>query len=100
MSAVFGLFRRQNPAFRDDGNFLLARVRTARNNEIIHVRLSKTSEMSVEARGYYVRKVLIGPKTLDQAILEVVMNRSHKVLSVTVDGGQLVPVREWTGTDD
>ena len=99
MTGVFGLFRRQNPGFKDDGNFLLARVRTARNGEIIHVRLSKTSEMSVEARGYYVRKVLIGPKTLDQAILEVVMNRSHKVLNVTVDGGHLVPVREWSQTD-
>ncbi len=95
MSAVLGLFRRQNPAFRDDGNFLLTRVRTDRIGEVIQVRLSKTSEMSVEARGYFVRKVLVGSKTLDQAILEVTMNRAHKVLNVTVDGGSLIPVREW-----
>lgn len=99
MSLVFGLFRRQNPAFKDDGNFLLARVKTDRNGEIIHVRLSKTSEMSVEQRGYFVRKVLVGPRTLDQAIVEVTMNRVHKVLNVTVDGGQLVPVRDWDDHD-
>lgn len=99
MSFVFGLFRRQNPAFKDDGNFLLARVKTDRNGEIIHVRLSKTSEMSVEQRGYFVRKVLVGPRTLDQAIVEVTMNRVHKVLNVTVDGGQLVPVRDWDDHD-
>lgn len=99
MTAVFGLFRRQNPAFRDDGNFLLTRVRTDRNGEVIRVRLSKTSEMSVEARGYFVRKVLVGSKSLDQAILEVTMNRAHKVLNATVDGGSLLPVREWDDSD-
>lgn len=95
MTAVFGLFRRQNPAFRDEGNFLLARVRTDRSGEVIPVRLSKTSEMSVERSGYFVRKVLVGPQSLDQAILEVAMNRAHKVLNATVDGGSLIPVREW-----
>lgn len=95
MCHVLGLFRRQNPAFRDDGNFLLARVRTSRHGEEIHVRLSKTSEMSVEARGYFVRKVLIGSRSFDQAILEVTMNRAHKVLNATVDGGELIPVRDW-----
>lgn len=99
MRPVFGLFRRQNPAFRDEVNFLLARVRTDKSGEIIKVRLSKTSEMSLEPRGYFVRKTLIGPKSFDQAILEVTTNRSHKVLSVTVDGGSLVPVREWTDDD-
>ena len=99
MAAVLGLFRRQNPAFRDDGNFLLTRVRTDRNGEVIRVRLSKTSEMSVEARGYFVRKVLVGSRSLDQAILEATMNRAHKVLNAPVDGGSLIPVREWTDSD-
>jgi len=100
MPYVLGLFRRQNPAFRDDGNFLLARVRTSRNGEVIPVRLSKTSEMSVEARGYYVRKVLVGSKTLDEAVLEVTMNRAHKVLNATVDGGELILVRDWDRSQD
>lgn len=95
MPDVFGLFRKQNPGFKEEGNFLLARIRTDRNGEVIHVRLSRTSEMSAEANGYYARKVLIGPKSLDQAILEVNTTRSHKVTRVTVDGGQLIPVREW-----
>lgn len=93
---MFGIFRRQDARFRDDGNFLLARVRTDRNGEVIRVRLSKTSEMSAQAGGYFVRKALVGPETLDQATLEVTTNRSHKVTLAVVDGGDLIPVREWT----
>lgn len=89
------MFRRQDPRFRDDGNFLLARVRTTKNGEVIHVRLSKTSEMSAQGTGYFVRKVLVGPESLDQAVLEVTTNRSHKVTLAVVDGGELVPLREW-----
>lgn len=95
---MFGLFRRQNPNFRDDGNFLLARVRTSNHGEIIEVRVSKSSEMSASGGGYFVRKVLVGPSTLDQAILEVTTNRGHKVTNATVDGGELVPVAEWAET--
>lgn len=93
---MFGLFRRQDPHFKDDGNFLLARVRTDRSGEVIRVRLSKTSEMSAEGGGYFVRKTLVGPSSLDHALLEVTMTRAHKVTRATVDGGRLVPVREWT----
>ncbi len=99
MRAVFGLFRRQNPAFKDEPNALWVVVRTDRTGELIKVRLSKTSEMSLEGRGYFVRKVLVGPKTLDQAVLEVSMNRAHKVLNVTVDGGSLLHVRDWPPED-
>jgi len=92
---MFGLFRRQDPRFRDDGNFLLCQVRTTRNGEIIHVRLSKTSEMSAQGSGYFVRKALVGPKTLDQATLEVTTTRAHKVVNAVIDGGELLPAREW-----
>lgn len=92
---MFGLFRRQDPRFKEEGNFLLARVRTSRSGEVIAVRLSKTSEMSAVGGGYFVRKALIGPEKFDQAILEVTTNRSHKVTNATVDGGELVPVAEW-----
>lgn len=96
---MFGPFRRQDPHFRDDGHALWARVRTARHGEVIQVRLSKTSEMSLEAGGYFVRKVLVGGKTLDQATLEVTTNRAHKVTRAVVDGGELIPVREWRDAD-
>ncbi len=92
---MFGLFRRQDPRFRDDGNFLLCQVRTDAHGEVIKVRLSKTSEMSVTGGGYFVRKSLIGPRTLDNATLEVTMNRSHKVVSAAVDGGELLRATEW-----
>lgn len=96
---MFGMFRRQDPRFRDDGNFLLTRVRTSTHGEVIHVRLSKTSEMSAQGAGYFVRKVLVGPKSLDQATLEVTTNRGHKVTLAVVEGGDLVPTREWSKSD-
>ena len=92
---MFGIFRRQDPRFRDDGNFLLARVRTARKGEVIPVRISKSSEMSPAPGGYFVRKVLVGPETLDEATVEVTTNRAHKVKQAVVDGGELIPVKEW-----
>ncbi|HZJ10661.1 MAG TPA: hypothetical protein VFD39_13260 [Trueperaceae bacterium] len=92
---MFGLFRRQDPRFKEDGNFLLCRVRTDKHGEIVKVRLSKTSEMSMLGGGYFVRKALIGPSSLDNATLEVTMTRSHKVTNAVVDGGDLVPVSQW-----
>lgn len=92
---MFGLFRRQDPRFRDDEHALWAMVRTSRNGEVIRVRLSKASEMSAVGSGYFVRKVLVGSKSLDQAVLEVTTTRNHKVTVATVDGGELLPVSEW-----
>lgn len=88
-------FRRKNKQFKEEGAFLLARVRTQKSGEVIPVRLSKTSEMSAQGGGYFVRKVLVGSKSLDQAVLEVTLNRRHGVKNVTVDGGDLIPVNEW-----
>lgn len=92
---MFGLLKRQDPRFRDDGNFLLCQVRTDRSGEVIKVRLSKSSEMSLSGRGYFVRKSLVGPRTLDSALLEVSMTRAHKVQNATVEGGILLNAREW-----
>ncbi len=89
------MFFRRNPNFKQEGSFLLARVRTDKSGEIIPVRLSKTSEMSLQGSGYFVRKTLIGSSSLDQAILEVSLSRGHRVKNATVDGGELVPVKEW-----
>ena len=88
-------FRRGNPNFKQEGNFLLARVRTDKSGEVIPVRLSKTSELSLQGNGYFVRKTLIGSSSLEQAVLEVTLSRGHRVKNATVDGGELVPVREW-----
>lgn len=93
-------FRRGNPNFKQEGNFLLARVLTSKSGETIHVRLSKTSEMSLQGGGYFIRKTLIGSKSLDQAVLEVSLSRSHRVKNATVDGGELVPVKSWRELDD
>lgn len=92
---MFGIFKRQDSRFRDDGNFLLAQVRTSRSGEVIPVRISKTSEMSASGNGYFVRKALLGPDTLDEATLEITTNRAHKVTNAVVEGGELLPVAEW-----
>ena len=96
---MFGIFRRQDPRFRDDGQALWCHVRTSKSGEVIKVRISKTSEMSLSGGGYFVRKQLVGPKTLDQASLEITTNRSHKVTLAVVDGGELLPVSEWRDGD-
>ena len=93
---MFGMFRRQDTRFREEGNFLLARVRTVKSGEVIQVRISKSSEMSPAPGGYFVRKVLVGPKTLDEATVEVTTNRAHKVKQAVVEGGELIPVSAWT----
>ncbi len=92
-------FRRSNPNFRQEGNFLLARVMTSKSGEVIPVRLSKTSEMSLQGSGYFIRKTLIGSKSLDQAVLEVTLSRSHRIKNATVDGGELIPVKSWTALE-
>ncbi len=92
---MFGLFRRQDSNFKEEGNFLLARVRTFESGEVIRVRISKSSEMSPAPGGYFVRKVLVGPESLDEATVEVTTNRAHKVKQVAVDGGELIPVKAW-----
>ena len=51
--------------------------------------------MSEIPGGRFVRKVLVGPETLDQAILEVTTNRGHKVTQAVIEGGKFVPVKEW-----
>ncbi len=90
-------FRRGNPNFKQDGNFLLAQVRTDKNGEIIKVRISKTSEMSPQAGGYFVRKSLMGSQTLDQAVIEITLSRNHSIKNAVVEGGDFIPVREWKG---
>lgn len=92
---MFAMFRRQDPRFREDPSALLCQVRTDRSGEVIKVRLSKTSEMSLQGNSYFVRKALVGPKTLDTATLEVTMTRAHKVTLATVDGGRLLAAGEW-----
>jgi hypothetical protein len=88
-------WRRGNPNFKHEGNFLLARVRTDKTGEIIPVRISKSSEMSPQGGGYFVRKALVGSKTLDQAVIEITLSRNYGVKQAVVEGGILVPVKEW-----
>jgi len=92
---MFGFFKKQDPRFKDVDNFLLAQVRTDKHKEIINVRISKSSEMSLGSGGYFVRKHLVGPKSFDKVLLEINTTRQHKVKLATVDGGELLLVKDW-----
>jgi hypothetical protein len=51
--------------------------------------------MSNQGGEYFVRKTITGPESLDTALLEISLTRGHRVKNATVDGGELVPVKEW-----
>ena len=89
------MFWRRNPNFKHEGNFLLARVISFKNREIIPVRISKSSEMSIAPGGYFVRKTLVGSKSFDQVVLEINLGSNHGIKNATIDGGEFIPVREW-----
>lgn len=92
---MFSFFRRPNPNIKQEGNFLLAKVVTSRNKEVIDVRISKSSELSSGQGGYFVRKNLIGSKSLDKATLELNLTRNYGVKVAALDGGEFIPVKEW-----
>ncbi len=92
---MFPFFRRGNPNIKQEGNFLLAKVVTNNNKEVIDVRISKSSELSSGQGGYFVRKNLIGSKSLDRATLELNLSRNYGVKVAALDGGEFIPVKQW-----
>jgi len=92
---MFSFFRRGNPNIKQEGNFLLAKVVTNKNKEVIDVRISKSSELSSGQGGYFVRKNLIGSKSLDRATLELNLSRNYGVKVAALDGAEFVAVKEW-----
>ena len=92
---MFSFFRRPNPNIRQEGNFLLAKVITNKNKEVIDVRISKSSELSSGQGGYFVRKNLIGSRSLDRATLELNLSRNYGVKVAALDGGEFIPVKQW-----
>lgn len=45
--------------------------------------------------GYYVRKEIVAPKSLDRAVLEIWFDRRYRPVRKAVEGGELIPIREW-----
>jgi hypothetical protein len=59
------------------------------------LRLSKSAEISPTEAGYYVRKEIVAPRSLDRAVLEIWFDRRYRPVRKEVQGGELVPIREW-----
>ena len=88
------MFFRRDPYLKSEGNFFLCRVRTA-SGEVVPVRISKSAEISRTETGYYLRKPIVAPNSLDRAVLEVWFDRRLRPVKKTVEGGELVPIEEW-----
>lgn len=93
---MFRFFRRADEHVKPQGpSAFLVRVRTHKSGEVVELRLTKGGEISPDENGYYVRKTIIGPKTLDRAVLEVWFDRGYRPTRKNVEGGELLPIREW-----
>jgi len=89
-------FRKPDPHVKLEGMAYRVRVRTDRSGEIVPLRISRANELSPTAEGYYVRKVIVAPESLDRAVLEIWFDRRGRVVRKAIEGGELVPVKEWT----
>ncbi len=88
------MFFRREEHLKNEGRFFLCQVRTA-SGEVVPIRIAKSAELSPTAEGYYLRKVIVAPKSLDQAVLEVWFDRRMRPVRKSVEGGELVPIKEW-----
>ena len=41
------------------------------------------------------RKEIVAPKSLDLAVLEIWFDRRYRPVRKAVEGGELIPIREW-----
>ncbi len=95
---MFGLFGKPDEHVQREGDTAFrVRVRTARSGDIVELRLTKGNEISTsDEGGYYVRKNIISPEHLDRAVLEIWFDNAYRPKRKVVEGGELVPIKEWT----
>ena len=86
---------RKDPHVKPEGPLAFrVRVRT-KSGEGVELRLAKSAEISPTEEGYYVRKEIVAPKSLDRAVLEIWFDRRYRPVRKAVEGGELIPIREW-----
>ncbi len=88
------MFFRREEHLKSEGRFFLCRMRTA-SGEVVPIRIAKSAEISPTGEGYYLRKEIVAPKSLDRAVLEVWFDRRMRPVRKAVEGGELVPIKEW-----
>ncbi|PYE51110.1 hypothetical protein [Deinococcus yavapaiensis] len=94
-------FRRKPPASpyvkQDDPNTYRLRLRTKRHGDVVELRFTKSANIGTRDEGGYVfRKVFVSSDHFDRGEVTVVFDGRYNVTSVEVDGGDAVPVSEWT----
>lgn len=94
---MFSLFRKPDEHVKPEGDKAFwVRVRTARNREVVQLRLTKGNEISADDEGgYYVHKTIVSPQHLDRAELEIWFDKGYRPKKKMVEGGELVPIKEW-----
>ncbi|WP_114313250.1 hypothetical protein [Thermus caldifontis] len=89
-------FLRKDPHVKPEGSLAFrVRVRT-KSGEVVELRLSKATEISPVEGGYYVRKEIVAPQSLDRAVLEIWFDTRYRPVRKSVEGGELIPIREWS----
>jgi len=88
-------FRKRDEHVKSEGQALWVRVKTAPSGEEVALRISRSSEVSPTENGYYVRKVIVAPNSLDRAVLEIWFDRRMRPQRKTIEGGELIPIKEW-----
>ncbi len=94
------MFFRRRPVvpsyLKPDGQLAFRlRVRTAKHGEIIELRLSKSGEISPTKDGYFVRKHIIGSRTLDRAVLEIHFGPNNSSPQIEIEGGEAIATSDW-----
>ncbi|KIX84602.1 hypothetical protein [Thermus filiformis] len=84
------MFWRRDPYLKPDGPQAF-RVRVRTGSEVVELRISRTSELSPTEEGYYVRKVIVAPRSLERAVLELWLDRRGRFRRAEVEGGELLP---------
>lgn len=86
---------RKDPHLKPEGPLAFRfRLRTPKG-EVVEVRLSKGWEISPTEGGYYVRKEIVAPRTLERAVVEIWFDRAYRPKAKRVEGGELIPIRDW-----
>lgn len=92
-------FRRRPSApnfLKPDGQLAFrVRVRTAKHGEVVELRLSKSGDISPTKDGYFVRKHIVGSRSLDRAVLEVHFGPNYSTPQLEVTGAEAIPVSDW-----
>ena len=71
--------------------------RANRSGEVILVRLHRFNDLSRtdDGKGYYARKVIVGPESYERLEAEFNFDRSRKLQSCDVTGGEMVEQSDY-----